>query len=531
MSMPAVNLPEKISEAHALISGLYDKIARLTAENTEVKAENTGVIAENQQLKWQLQSLKKQLFGPSADRALPESYSSEQVLLGLFPPPSEPPATQEVVLPEEQEPARNDPPRRRRHPEIKALQTETQRIEPADKVCERCGREKCEIGCEKCERLEYIPAKMVRRIIERPKLACPCGEGQISIAPPPSAPIDKGLPGPGLLAHVVLSKYEDHSPLYRQQQQFARLGVQIPRTTLCDWIEKGAALLQPIAHAIKEELVLGNYLQVDETPVKLMDPEVQGKCATGFLWVAGRPGGDVIFEFKTRRNKECALELLGNFSGYLQRDGYGVYGSIAQDRPDLTPVGCLAHGRRKFVEALADEPKQAEWFVAELRKLYRIESHAREQTLTPTQRHELRQKLAVPIWAEMTPRLEELHLKEAFLPKSPMGKALNYAYAEWKAWQVYLSNGLLEIDNNLTENAIRPSAVGKKNWLFIGHPEAGWRSAVIYSILVSCRRRGIDTWTYLQDVFTRLPDATNQQIADFTPARWKELRTPQASFR
>jgi transposase len=416
----------------------------------------------------------------------------------------------------------------RRRPEIKVLETEIQRIEPAEKLCEHCGQEKCEIGCEKCERLEYIPARLIRQIIERPKLACPCGEGQVSIAPAPPAPIDKGLPGPGLLAHVVLAKYEDHNPLYRQQQQFARLGVQIPRTTLCDWIEKSADLLQPIVRAMKDQLLAGNYLQVDETPVKVMDPELPGKCATGFLWVAGRPGEDVIFEFKTGRNKECALELLGGFSGHLQRDGYGVYGSIIQDRPDIIPVGCLAHGRRKFVDALADEPKHAQWFVEEFRKLYQIESYAREQQMTAGQRKEWRQKLAVPIWAEMTPRLEELQLQGHFLPKSPMGKALSYARSEWKTWQVYLSDGALEIDNNLTENAIRPSAVGKKNWLFIGHPEAGWRSATLYSILVSCRRRGIDTWAYLQDVFTRLPAATNQQIADFTPARWKELRELQS---
>lgn len=521
MSASPAILPDKIDEAHLLISGLSTDLAALQGEYSAVQAEN-------RELKWQVAQLKKQLFGPSADRAkLPESYSSEQVLLSIFPPPAEPPATQEVILPPSEDAAAPTPQRPRRRPEIKELATETQRIEPAEKTCEHCGREKCEIGCEKCERLEYIPAKIIRCIIERPKLACPCGEGKVSIAPPPPAPIEKGLPGPGLLAHVVLSKYEDHSPLYRQQQQLARLGVHIPRSTLCDWIEKSAELLQPVVRVIKEQLLASSYLQVDETPVKLMDPEVQGKCATGFLWVAGQPGGDVLFEFKTRRNKESALELLGGFSGFLQRDGYGVYGSIVRDRPDITPVGCLAHGRRKFVEALSDEPKEAGWFVGEFRKLYLIERHARDEQMSHTQRHELRQKLAVPIWATMTHRLDELLQKQPFLPKSPMGKALSYGSAEWKAWQVYLSDGRLEIDNNLTENAIRPSAVGKKNWLFIGHPEAGWRSAVIYSILVTCRRHGIDSWDYLRDIFTRLPGATNQQIADFTPARWKELRTAQ----
>ena len=260
--MVSSNLPQSLPEAHALI----------------------------QQLRWQVDQLKKQLFGPSSDRAkLPESYVTEQTLLAVFPPPSEPPATQDVVLPAAESQAQ--PARPRRRPEIKELETETQRIEPAEKLCEHCGKEKCEISCEKSERLEYIPAKIIRSIIERPKLACPCGNGKVSVAPPPAAPIEKGLPGPGLLAQVVLSKYEDHNPLYRQQQQFARLGVQIPRSTLCDWIEKGAELLQPIARAIKEQLLASDYLQVDETPVKLMDPEVQGKCATGFLWVAGQPGG------------------------------------------------------------------------------------------------------------------------------------------------------------------------------------------------------------------------------------------------
>jgi transposase len=478
-----------------------------------------------QQLHWQVEQFKKQLFGPSADRAVPESYSQEQALMGLFPPPSDPPATAEVLQPAE---GSSDTPaaqRPRRRPAIKELETEVQRLEPEEKTCPHCGKEKCEIGCEKSERIEYIPARLKRQIIQRPKLACSCGQGTVSIAPLPPAVIEKGLPGPGLLAQVVLSKFEDHNPLYRQQQQFARLGVVLPRTTLCDWVEKCAAVLQPIVRAIKEELTTGDYLQVDETPVKVMDPDVQGQCATGYLWVAGRPGGDVIFEFKTGRNKECALELLGDFSGRLQRDGYGVYGSIAADRPDLTPVGCLAHGRRKFVEALQDEPQEAQWFVGEIRKLYLIEKHAREKQMIPSQRQELRQKMAVPVWEAMTARLKELHQDpHRYLPKSPMAKALHYAQSEWKAWQVYLTDGVLEIDNNLTENAIRPSAVGKKNWLFIGHPAAGWRSAVIYSILASCRRRGIDTWEYLNDVFRRLPGATNQQIQDFTPARWKELR-------
>ncbi len=494
-------LPESLPQAHQLILSQYERI---------------------QALQWHLDQLKKQLYGPSSEKApLPESVSKEQILLSLFPAPAEPPATVEVLLPavEQSQPSAHKRPRRQ--PALKVLETVTIRIEPEEKTCPHCGQAKCEIGCEKSERFEYVPAKIQRQEILRPKLACPCGEGTVVIAPLPPAPVDKGQPGPGLLAHVTLSKFQDHIPLYRQQEQFQRLGVHFPRQTLCDWMEKAAELLQPIARAIKAELLAGDYLQVDETPVKVLDPEVQGKAATGYLWVMGRPGGDVIFEFHPGRGKEYALELLGSFEGYLQRDGYGVYSSICRERPRLIPVGCLAHVRRRFVDALDDEPEQARWFVDQIRKLYLIEEHARKEGLAPPQRQALRQELSRPIWETLRPRAQEL--QPALLPQSPMGKALSYLLHEWEALQNWLEDGHLEIDNNLTENAIRPSAVGKKNWLFIGHPEAGWRSAVIYSILGSCKRRGIDLWEYLKDVFTRLPAATNQQIKEFTPARWKDL--------
>lgn len=336
----------------------------------------------------------------------------------------------------------------------------------------------------------------------------------------PPAVIDKGLAGPGLVAQVVLAKYDDHLPLYRQQQQFERLGVYFARNTMCGWVEQAAHWLEPIVREMKRELLAGDYLQIDETPVRVLDPEVKGKSAKGYLWVAGRPGGDVIFEFHRGRGAEEGRQVIGSFQGYLQRDGYAAYGTLANaPNSGLISCGCLAHGRRKFVDALLDEPEQARWFVEEIRKLYVIEAHARAEGFLPEQRLALRQQLAPSIWAGIKARSEELspHL----LPQSPLGKAVRYALNEWEPWQVYLTDGRLEIDNNLIENAIRPSAVGKKNYLFIGHPEAGWRSAVIYSVLVSCRRRGMDPWAYLKDVFTRLPSAKMKDIAEFVPACWK----------
>jgi transposase len=469
-----------------------------------------------QQLTWQVSQLKKELFGASSERQAQDTLSKEQILLSLFPAPAQPAATQEVVLPPSEERTEARP---RRQPAAKVLETVTERIEPKEKVCAHCGKEKCEIGHEKSERYEYVPAKIVRHEIIRPKLACPCGQAGVSIAPLPPTVIAQGQPGAGLVAHLLLSKFVDHLPLYRQQQQFARLGVNFPKSTLGDWVEQGAAWLQPIVREMKSQLLQGDYVQVDETPVRVQDPDVKGKCATGYLWVMGAPKSDVIFEFHSGRGKEFALQLLGNFNGYLQRDGYGVYGSLARDNLGLTPVGCWAHARRKFVDALDDQPGETTAIVNELRKLYMVERHARDEGLTPEQRHQLRQKTSAPVLAALRPMLEIL--QDKVLPQSPAGKAARYCLNEWEALNRYLMDGRLEIDNNLTENAIRPSAVGKKNWLFIGHPEAGWRSAVIYSIVVSCQRRGIEPWDYLRDVLTRLPAMKQSEICSLLPANWK----------
>jgi transposase len=494
--MSTATLPQSLKEAHDLI----------------------------QELRWRVGQLEKQLFGTSSERVLStEGLSKEQILLSIFPLPAELPATTEVAV--EGLPATSDAvsPRRPAHtPTARVLETVTERIEPQEKLCPHCGKAKCEIGCEKSERFEYIPAKIIRHEIVRPKLACPCGQGTVSIAPLPPTPVEKGYPGPGLIAQVMLAKYDDHLPLYRQEQQFARLGVYFSRQMLCDWVEHGARWLQPLVRQMKAELLAGDYVQVDETPVKVMDPEVRGKCATGYLWLAGRPSGDVIFEFHPGRGKEYAKELLGDFSGYLQRDGYGVYGALVKDYPGrFKPCGCMAHARRKAVDALDIQPKEAEWLVLEMRKLYLIERHAREEAMSAEQRHALRHKLATPILGGIKVRLDQL--QPTLLPQSPLGKAVSYALAEWDALNRYLEDGRLEIDNNLTENALRPSCIGKKNYLFFGHPDAGWRSAVIYSIIVSCRRRQIDPWDYLRDMMRRLPAAKNHEIPSLVPARWKPL--------
>ena len=495
MSLTEISLPAALPDAHVLITSLHQQL---------------------QQALWRVQQLEKQLHGPSSERQIHENFSKEQILFSLFPPPARPAATQQVLLPASGGKGQSPP---RRQAAAKVVETVTVRLEPQEKVCPHCGQAKCEIGCEKSERFEYIPAKIIRHETLRPKLACPCGESGVSIAPLPPQVIEQGQAGAGLIAHVLLSKYDDHLPLYRQQQQFLRLGVNFARQTLCDWVEKGAQWLQPIVREMKRELLAGAYLQVDETPVRLMDPEVKGRCATGYLWVAGVPDGDVIFEFHPGRGKEYAAQLIGPFQGYLQRDGYSAYSALTRVDAGLIPVGCWSHARRKFVEAVQVQQTQALELLDEIRKLYLIERHARDQCLSLEQRFKVRQDLAAPILAALQPRLEGM--REKHLPQSPLGKAISYTLGEWGPLTRYLEEGRLEIDNNLTENAIRPSAVGKKNWLFIGHPQAGWRSAVIYSVIESCRRRGIDPWEYVGDVLPRLPGMKQSELPTILPARWK----------
>ena len=254
----------------------------------------------------------------------------------LFPPPAEAPATKEVVVPRSEAPE----PRPRRQFAIKTVETVTERLEPEEKVCPHCGKEKCEIGCEKSERFEYIPAKVVRHEIIRPKLACKCGRAGVSIAPLPEGLVLRGSAGSSLVAQVILAKYVDHLPLYRQQQIFARLGVNIPRSTLGDWVRHGATWLQGIVSEMKRQLLAGDYLQADETPVNVMDPDVKGKTAKGYLWVMGLPGQNVVFEFHPGRGKAEAKKLLDGFKGYLQRDGYSAYSSLVREPgQNLIPVG------------------------------------------------------------------------------------------------------------------------------------------------------------------------------------------------
>lgn len=379
------------------------------------------------------------------------------------------------------------------------------------------------IGEEVSERLDYEPARFLRRRVVRPKYV---RRGELDavpvIAPLPNSLLERSVVTPGLLAQIIVSKYCDHMPLYRQESIYwSRHEVWLPRQTMAEWVGLAADWLKSIYRQIREEVLEGGYVQVDETPIRYLEPG-HGKTKLGYLWTYGVPRKEVVFQWETSRAATCLENIIpANFSGTLQSDGYQAYRSFARSRGDtIALAGCMAHVRRKFYEAKEQSPTVAGWILRQMQHLYAIESKLRETRAGPSLRAAIRGGQSRMIMHRLHHALVRLKTRHQFLPRSLMGAAIDYALGQWSTLLVHLDDGRLEIDNNLIENAIRPTAIGKKNWLFIGQAEAGERSAILYTIIENCRRRGIDPFGYLKDVFTRLPSMTNWQVKDITPKAW-----------
>jgi transposase len=323
-----------------------------------------------------------------------------------------------------------------------------------------------------------------------------------------------------------VSKYCDHLPLYRQEQIFAqRHGLNLPRQTLARWVELAADWLTPIYEQIRTGVLAGGYVQIDETPVQYLEPGY-GKTKQGYLWTVCRPGKDVFYWWNISRAAACLDAIVpADFKGTVQCDGYAAYPCFAEGRHSaVTLAGCWAHIRRGFYEAREQSPKVSGWFLRQIQSLYRIESALRDKKAGPALREAVRAHQSRPIVERIGRALVRFKTIGRFLPKSFMGQAIDYARGQWAALQVYLGDGRVEIDNNLVENAIRPTAIGKKNWLFIGEADAGQRGAIVYTIIECCRRRGFNPYSYLHDVLTRLPHMTNHQIPEVTPEAWGKSR-------
>jgi transposase len=382
-----------------------------------------------------------------------------------------------------------------------------------------------QIGAEVSRRLDYQPGKFFWQETVRPKYVR-ADQRQLApvIAPAPAQVAEHSLAAPGLLAQLLVGKYCDHLPFYRQEQIFwRRHGVFIARQQMVQWTGQSVRLLSGITDCLKEQLQESPYAQIDETPVRYQDPSLPGRCGQGYLWTGLVPGHCVVYEWHASRAAKCLDSLLGeDFAGKLQCDGYSAYRAFAKGKADLKLFGCWAHARRNFFEAREQAPRIAGWVLNQIGLLYRWERQLRDTRAGPVQRQILRASHHRMVVERLHRALNKLQSR--YLPQSLMGQAIHYALNQWPGLERFLEHGEVEIDNNLVENAIRPTALGKKNWLFFGSEEAGARSAVIYTLVENCRMHGVEPYTYLKDVLERLPRTTNREVAQLTPLNWQKAR-------
>ena len=373
-----------------------------------------------------------------------------------------------------------------------------------------------QIGEEVSERIDYTPA--VLRVIEtvRPKYACKKHEeAGVLTAEPPAHPIRKGMATAGLIAHVLVSKYKDHLPLYRQSSILGRHGVEIPESTLCDWVKDAAEILDPIVCAMRSSVLESAVVQSDDTPVLVLDRGHPQGRKRGFLWAYVGDRSEVVFDFTPGRGRDGPKQFLGDYRGILQADAYSGYDHLFTTG-DIVEAGCMAHARRRFVEAEQSDPENVGHVIAAMRRLYAVERQAKDATLDAEARRELRQRESKPLLEAMQPWIFEL--QRAVLPKSPMGKAVGYMVRQWNALNRFCDDGRIEIDNNRVERQMRCVAIGRKNWLFAGSEAGGRRAAAIYSLVCTCSLLGVEPWAYLKDVLRRI--AEGEDPATLMPRLW-----------
>jgi transposase len=485
----------------------------MTPREEELTIQLEQCRRENALLRQKIDLLVKRVFGSSNEQLNPAQL---ELLMQL---PANSTVSVAVVTPEKE---RCKSPRRDRIPRLPENLPVVEEVIDPEAVKAQPEAWRC-IGQEVSEQLDYEPGRFLRRRVVRRKYVHKTNlDCAPLIAALPERLLDRSLPAPGLLAHIVVGKYCDHLPLYRQEQIYQqRHRVNLPRQSLTRWVELASEWLKPIYEQIRTGVLGGGYVQVDETPVDYLEPG-HGKTKQGYLWTCSRPGGDVFYRWETSRAAACLNNIIPvDFTGTVQCDGYSAYRAFANGRNGaIALAGCWAHVRRKFHEALEQSPKTAGWILRQIQHLYRVEARLREQAAGPKLRAAVRVHESSPIVERIQRALVRLKSSGRYLPQSLLGIAIDYALGQWQTLDIYLHDGRVEIDNNLVENAIRPTAIGKKNWLFMGEADAGERAAILYTLIESCRRRAIDPYAYLKDVLTRLPKMTNHQIHEVTPHAW-----------
>src|SRR6202451_2870668 len=473
--------------------------------------------AEIQQLLERLRKQRVGFLGPAS-----ETLSDLQLELLVE---QEPSTTHEEVEAESRREPIAEPRERKPHPGRKPLAEKLPRIEDViacDANCARCGGVTAVIGYDTSEVLDREPAKWFVRVRKREKRACgKCSEVRMAELGPRI--VDKGLASDHVVIETVISKYCDHIPLYRQEAMLEReAGVEISRATLDGWVMRVGELLEPVAAAMRADLLRGSYLQADETVVPVQMHDGRGSDHQAYLWQYGTPGGETVFDFQLGRGRDGPAKFLKDWNGILQTDGYQAYDQVGG--AGLIHVGCWAHARRKFVDAVKVNPKDgaAIAMVTRMDALFLVDRHAREQKLGAEERAALRREHARP-WVDEI-HSECMKLRSQLLPKSALGEAVNDTLNMWTKLRRCLEHAEVELSNNVAENSMRPVALGRKNWLHVGSAKSGPKVAVILSVVESCRRLGLPVKEYLLAVLPGMNQRKLSKVALQTPARWKAAR-------
>ena len=517
--MTTEQLPDDIE---ALKEIIFSQRNVIQSHQSEIETQRSEIQLKNQKIQYLLEQfnlLRHKQFAASSE------VSPDQI--SLFDE-----AEEEQIIADAQTQTITEHPRKKpvRKPLPKDLPRETVVVDlkEEEKVCDCCGGALHEMGKETREQLEFIPAQI--KVVETVRLKYSCRrceqegtEGQIKIAPAPVSPIPKGIATASLLAYILISKYQYALPLYRLEQMFANYGIEISRKTMADWVIRCAELLKPLFDYLKNTQLKQPILHADETPVQVIHNDKQ----KSYMWVyctgtdSPHPANPihniVLYDFQPSRSAQCVQNYLGDYAGYLQVDGYAAYEHTA-----ATLVGCMAHVRRKFIEAQKAQSNgktgKADWAVNRIQKLYAIESQCKE--LTPEVRHQQRQEKALPLLMEFKAWVDKSLVTVP--PKTALGTALAYTVNQWHKVIRYTEDGRLNIDNNRAERAIKPFVIGRKNWLFSNTERGAGASAVIYSIIETAKANGVNTDAYLKMLLEELPKRQQgQAIDDLAPWAFK----------
>jgi len=494
------------------------KLKNMTSE--ELLQANKRLESQVKYLQFQVAQLNRLLYGAKRERFISDQPHEQMELpFDVEKKETSPVKEEEITYKRKKKKKRENHPGRLSLPEH--LPVEETIIEPKEDTSSM----KC-VGKEITDQLELVPAKLFIKRYIRPKYIKPEDKEQETykgiIGDLPEFIIEKGIAGPGLLAQIMVDKYVDHLPIYRQVQRFAREDIRIPSNTINGWQDNISRQILPLFNKLRELVIGQGYLQVDETPTRVLDKNVKGKCHKGYYWVYNSTiQNAVLFDYRKGRGREGPKEMLKDFKGYLQSDGYNAYDWFGKKK-NITLLNCWAHVRRYFDKAKDYDKKSAEYALTEIQKVYAIERFARNMKMSAKERKKLRLENSLPILNELGKWIVEKHKNE--LPKNPMGKALQYTIPRWDNLLAYLYDGTLEIDNNLVENAIRPNALGRKNYLFAGSHESAQRAAMFYSFFGTCRRNDINPFDWLKDILTRLPEHKANKLDELLPQNWQKLK-------